>query len=205
MGSVAKPHAAVSKAFTLLEILLVMALLAILLSMHAGLHHSIREHTRHTRARAEIAILVAALERYRVHHGDYPLLTDPLRGYSVLFQALSEGARNSGLSKFRGLRVGKQNRNGVWEIIQEDLALNSPGDAKAFLDPWEMPYHYLYHTVSASEWLNPSFIIISEGSHINRSKPTLPDGFTELSRTGYFPDSLPAESPGWIIHPEVAR
>ena len=61
-----------SHAFTLLELLTVMAILAILGGIGLGVIRSTKQRTNITRAKAELSLLVQALEDYRRHYGDYP-------------------------------------------------------------------------------------------------------------------------------------
>jgi len=58
--------------FTLLELLTVMAIVAILASIAAGTMRGARQRAAVARAKSELALLVQALEEYKRHYGDYP-------------------------------------------------------------------------------------------------------------------------------------
>lgn len=66
------------RAFTLIELLIVLGLMAMLGGILLGAGRSVFETGRRTQARAELAVLSAALEAYRVAHGDYPLSLEAL-------------------------------------------------------------------------------------------------------------------------------
>ena len=72
-----------SPAFTLTELLVVLALVAALsgVLVRAGRH--VFETGRVASARAELAVLSAALDQYRSAHGDYPPSLDALGGGAV--------------------------------------------------------------------------------------------------------------------------
>src|SRR4051812_7250343 len=66
-------------AFTLLELLAVIALIAILAGLVVGVGRRAVEVGQVARAKAELAALAAALEAYKRAHGDYPRTDDPAR------------------------------------------------------------------------------------------------------------------------------
>ncbi len=66
------------RGFTLLELLVVIALIAILASLLLGGGRYAFESGRLSRTRAELAAWSAALEAYRAGHGDYPRTLDML-------------------------------------------------------------------------------------------------------------------------------
>lgn len=58
--------------FTLLELIVVMAILAILAGLGAGGYRLARRSAKEGQAKAEIELLRTALEEYRVEYGRYP-------------------------------------------------------------------------------------------------------------------------------------
>jgi len=58
--------------FTLLELIVVVAILAVLAGLGAGGYRLARRSAKEGRARAEIELLRTALEEYRVEYGRYP-------------------------------------------------------------------------------------------------------------------------------------
>src|SRR5690349_18348048 len=66
-------------AFTLLELLAVIGVIAVLTGLVLGAGRRASEAGEVARARAELAVLTAALESYRIAHGDYCRTDDPAR------------------------------------------------------------------------------------------------------------------------------
>jgi prepilin-type N-terminal cleavage/methylation domain-containing protein len=65
-------HPRRSHAFTLLELLTVMAIMAILASITFGVIRSTKQRANIARTKSELTLLVQALEEYKRHYGDYP-------------------------------------------------------------------------------------------------------------------------------------
>lgn len=64
------------KAFTLIEILVVVAIIAILAAVVLASFSRARDNAQFARARAEFKELANALELYKIDHGDYPADVD---------------------------------------------------------------------------------------------------------------------------------
>jgi prepilin-type N-terminal cleavage/methylation domain-containing protein len=65
-----------SAAFTLIELVIVIAIIAILASLVLAAAHNVQVKGARSRAEAEIAALGAALESYKADNGDYPSNSD---------------------------------------------------------------------------------------------------------------------------------
>lgn len=157
-----------SRAFTLIELLTVIAIIAVLAAIVIGAGRRAAETGKIARTKAELAALSTALEAYKRQYGDYPRTDDARQ----LLQAL----------------VGRldPNRNALTTNgrVLLDLALfttDPSGDpltntALQLVDPWEQAYVYVYKS-PASGWTNPSFVLYSIG----------PDGqaATNLNSGGY--------------------
>ena len=152
--------------FTVLELLLVVALVAVLSGMMLGAGRYAQNAGRVSRATAELSALAAALESYRLAYGDYPRTDQSAR----LLQAL----------------VGRRGPEGdpiaARPIIESArFTVTGGGDpflneASELLDPWGAPYGYAYK--SALPWTNPSYVLYSSG----------PDGLAAAALlTGGFP------------------
>src|SRR5882672_9299438 len=61
-----------TSAFTLIELLTVIAIIAILAGMSIGIVRGSKQRASLARAKSELAVLAQALEDYRRHYGDYP-------------------------------------------------------------------------------------------------------------------------------------
>ena len=160
-------------AFTLIELLTVIAIIAVLSGLMLGVGRRTIETGRIARAKAELASLGAALESYKRHYGDYPQTENP----DVLLQSL----------------IGKRGPTG--SVIDAraliDLAhfaTHSNLDpfttnAAQCVDSWGQPYRYAYK--SSAPWTQPGFILFSCG----------PDGaYAELLSGGRVDDSAAANS-----------
>jgi type II secretion system protein G len=65
-----------TRAFTLIELLIVIAIISILLTTVLSASRGVQEKGRRSRAEAEIAAVGAALESYKADNGDYPINTN---------------------------------------------------------------------------------------------------------------------------------
>src|SRR3954463_11516200 len=60
------------RGFTIIELLGVLVVIAVLIGMSLGMLRAAKQRAAISRARAELAALTTALERYKSHYGDYP-------------------------------------------------------------------------------------------------------------------------------------
>lgn len=153
-----------TSAFTLVELLLVIGVIAILSAIMLTIGSSAVEKGREVRARAELAALSAGLESYRRAYGDYPRVNRA----DLLLQSL----------------IGKRGPTGA-ELCGPsfiDVAhFTIEGDRDPFvdttarmLDPWGEAYRYEYK--SSGAWTRPDFALSSAGRD-QRSAALLTTGF----------------------------
>ena len=69
---IATPKKIASKAFTLVELLIVIAIIAILASLVLAAAGGVQKKGARSRAEGEIAAIVAAMESFKADNGDYP-------------------------------------------------------------------------------------------------------------------------------------
>ena len=149
------------KAFTLVELLTVMAVIAILAAITFGISAGVYERQARTKAQAELSSLASALEAYRSEHGAYPEApgTDWNANAVILFDALT------GQIEPDGDAITPRGRAFV-DISKYDLETEgSDGDIpdeSRFLDPWGNPYAYQYDPDPAS-WERFGFVLYSPG------------------------------------------
>lgn len=155
-------------AFTLLELLAVITLIAVLAGLVLGVGRRASESGKSARARAELAALSAALENYRRLHGDFPQTDDEPR----LLQSLI-GKRGP-----TGLAV---NGRAMLELARFTTAgaLDPFSNAAAeLIDPWGQPYVYAYKK-PASGWTNSGYVLHSAGPDGRDSAALQPGGFVD--------------------------
>lgn len=122
-----RSHPQLSPGFTLIEVLVVIAVVAVLAAITLSISGGAREKAAQDRARSELAVLSTALERYRAVYGSYP---QDEQNPVALFQALSGTRTPSGAIDDRAPF-----------ITAAGLVLNDTADA--IVDPWNQPYGYV--------------------------------------------------------------
>lgn len=175
-------------AWTLLEILMVMAIIAILAAMSFGIATGSRRRAAIARTEIELGVLSAALEAYRSHYGDYPWIPNPLpSGLSdnseVLFNALvgKLGPRGAILKT----SVSGDSGRGFVDLSRFNLVSEASADlptaaggvvSNSFVDPWGNPYSYFYRDEAAENlWVTQHYLLFSSGPDVNSVYPTSPD------------------------------
>jgi len=160
------------RAFTLLEILVALALVVALTGLGLGAIVALRERAAVVQTRADLAVLTLALASYQSRHGEFPAgELDPVAGSRALFRALNEeDGANEGTGR-RGMVDPGRLRSGPWTDGQ--------ASAEVFLDPWGRPYRYCSQATSepgeisaAGAALESTYTLLSAG----------PDGRATLSR-----------------------
>jgi len=139
------------RAFTLVELLTVIAIMAVLSGFALALGFSTGEVGRASRAQAEMASIAGALEAYRRSFGNYPQTADP----GELLQAL----------------IGRRGPTGGAILVRPlvelaDLVTSEEFDpfansAARLIDPWGRPYYYSYK--EPASWTQPGFVLFSSG------------------------------------------
>jgi general secretion pathway protein G len=147
------------------ELLVVLAVLAVLATIIPRVGDGVRERARLDRARGELAALAEALERYRAAHGDYPRVREGEDDALRLWRALEgldlpDGRRASAP---RALLAG-----GVFELGDPGSLRPLGGTevpvAAVYLDPWGQPYRYAYRRGAAdATWRRAGFLLLSTG------------------------------------------
>jgi type II secretory pathway pseudopilin PulG len=160
-----------TSAFTILELLVAMALIALLFGIGLRTMRGSKQRTAIGRAKAEMAALAQALEAYKNHYGDYPqtggmaqatpAVTSDIatsQAQCALFNALlgvyaptdfsttRNGPTFVELSKFRV----EETRDYTNRVSTNSLGVATgnppakPRVASSFLDPWGNRYQYYY-------------------------------------------------------------
>ena len=151
-----------SPGFTLLEVLVVIAVVAVLAAITLSISGGAREKAAQDRARSELAVLSTALERYRSVYGSYPQDEQDPEG---LLLALSGTRTPSGATDDRAPF-----------ITLAGLVLNATADA--IVDPWGQPYGYVPFRSGARQ----GFRLYSMGPDGKDLPPTKSGGVDESAK-----------------------
>ena len=169
----ARSHAA--RAFTLLELLIVVALVAGLTGLVLGVGRRAADASRGARAQAELAVLAGALEDYRAAMGDYPRTDDA----AALLQALV-GRRDPTGRALDPVRAPwfDAARFHIARPEAPEVSCDPASDPRAVLfDPWGRPYRYAFK--SGTPWTNPAFVLSSAGPDGEDAPALLAGGFVD--------------------------
>lgn len=138
-----------NRAFTLIEVLVVISIIAILAGMTLGVGGPMMEKAKRSRTQGEIAAIESALERYKIDNGSYPIAeqypnletdgnpqeTTYIVTGEALFQALGgrknhkEKAENQVYLEVKQSQVDKESRT-------------SSSSNTYLVDPWGFAYGY---------------------------------------------------------------
>lgn len=160
------------RAFTLLELLAVIAIIAVLCGLVLGVGRRSIATGQVARAKSELAALAVALEEYRRICGDYPRTG----AGDALLQSLigRQGPLGDSVSLRSVVDVGR---------LFTDAHLDPFSNPSAVLiDPWGRPYRYCYKT--QSPWTNSCFVLYSTGPDGRDSAALTAGGFADPSQAG---------------------
>ena len=150
-------------AFTLIELLTVISVIAILAAITFGISAGVYQRQARTKAQAELSALASALESYRAQYGSYPEADgtgwDGANAH-VLYRALTgqiepDGTENTPKKK-AFVDISKFD-------LDKDESTGTFSDDNAFVDPWGKPYVYQFDPDS-SNWNRFGFLLFSRGA-----------------------------------------
>jgi prepilin-type N-terminal cleavage/methylation domain-containing protein len=174
------------KAFTLIELLTVIAIIGILSAITFGVVKGVGEHGKITRATSELASLSTALESYKQYYGDYPWVgldahDDQIDPKEIGFNP-SVGDRAYNLFRALNGRYAPQrlvsNNNGVLQRQIDNNGTTKNKYARSFIQPADFSLERSYPTVDAPT-----------------GQPVMPDA--DESRTADDPDFVNALLDPW--------
>ena len=118
-----------TSAFTLIEVLVVIAIIAILASLILAISGNVQETAGRKRAESEIAAVSAALEKYKLEYGTYPE---------------GDGGDNSTKEMLKAL-LNENGRPFIEQLKAFEITDASNGsyyNNNRLIDPFGNPYHY---------------------------------------------------------------
>lgn len=138
-------------AFTLIELLAVIAIIGILAAITFGLARGVQERAGIGKARVEIASIAQSLEAYRVKYGDYPQTPSA----ATMLQCLigKRGPTGAAISDKPLIEMDR------FSTINDLDPFTST--SAVLMDPFGKAYNYAYKT--GGSWKNPSFVLYSGG------------------------------------------
>ena len=176
-----------ARAFTLIELLTVISIIAILSAISLNVVKGVKERSSVGLAKAEMAALSQALEMYKLQYGDYP--QTGMSADTVAIPATTPSSSNVQYRFFNAL-AGKYGptlasitsgkcfvdlaRFSLFskEAVDMPTPTGSTPVANAFLDPWGQTYVYYYKTAGSSTWTSPTYVLFSVGPDGINTDPT---------------------------------
>lgn len=194
-------------AFTLVEILIVIAIIGILVGLTFAIAGPVMVSISKTKAKSQIQKISLALNDFKSRYGEYPmaengggddtwqrLLIDSMRGDKIL-------VRRNGRLSMVSYKEGRTNAEILPFLALGEFTLDEEDDidtATKILDPWENPYQYRYKTISNgkpdSRWDAPTFLLISAGPDFNDPVETSDYFVGDMETTGLFETDSTSES-----------
>ena len=170
------------KAFTLIEILIVVGILALLMGLTTQMLSTVSANQGRAKARTDMALIASALESFASKYGGYPRVnagSDEKKAAADLYKCLAgKMVLRVDDGQIIMSDVGTA-RKPVLEVSK--LTIADPTDQFAqnvdpekngvyFCDPWSEPYLYFFDTTSYvtneenTSWRSPSFVLLSKGA-----------------------------------------
>ena len=193
-------------AFTLIELLAVMAIILALTGLGVATISGAKQRAALARAKSELALLAQALEDYKRHYGDYPqtgaaaqasaAVTATIaatQAQALLFNALTGVyAPTNFTARVTGpvfVDVSKFTVEGTLNTATFAVPVGLPPTkvpvASSFLDPWGNRYLYYYKRATpppaggqpvTSTWLASAFVLYSAGPDGAQTPPNVTTG-----------------------------
>lgn len=177
-------------AFTLIELLAVVAVVIILTGITFGIKKGVVNTQARTQAQAELAMIAQALEEFKLAYGDYPIISldgDPTTGSAnaknLMYALVGYGkqgwqevtdSENNTTKQYQFDQVKSGNAKRFIDPSRLNYAGNkgfvAPGEDDdgdlisdtSLVDPWQQPYVYVYNKGKTS-WDNTGYVLFSKG------------------------------------------
>lgn len=176
------------QAFTLIELLMVIAVILILAGITFGITRGVQNAQARTRAKAELASIAQSLEQFKSTNGDYPWVRGEPEEFAKALLGWMEFERSDNGARFVEKDSDDVPPGGPKSFI-DPTKLNFTGALPdtpdqvpqiEFIDPWGNAYIYLYKDSAAGEWNNFGYVLYSSGAD-GRDTPVDDDGILEQS------------------------
>ena len=182
--------------FTLVELLVVIAVIAILATISFGLFKAANNGRNKSKSMGEIQAIAMASQNYRKTYGDFPCcqsgaderfrrdLLDQLTGRKVIrvvtpgspptLLGYRDPALPGGTSRQKRsfLSLGDVTTNNDSQLAAEDWQGGNPA-CREFVDAWGNPYDYRYRVLSSEAlykvWKSPNYLLVSCSVNFNEA------------------------------------
>jgi general secretion pathway protein G len=152
-------------AFTLIELLAVITIIGILAGLTLGAAGAVRRHGATSTAKAEVAALQAACDRYFADYNSYPTTTNSMPDPSSDYSPITSTYTNAGQALFTNL-VGSARLSVAPSSKRyfepKPAMVNTTPTPNIFIDPWGYIYGYNCSTNNNGTW-NPPLIWSTAG------------------------------------------
>ena len=124
LKAVSRSPKATLRAFTIIELLTVIAIISALAALTLGVGHYAREKAKTSHTKAEMALIENALERYKSDNGAYPAGDNSTTSSIAIYQALVTGSKT------------------YMTFAADRLQTNIPLNSNSIIDDFGRPYYY---------------------------------------------------------------
>tara|TARA_R100000027_G_scaffold60818_4_gene51755 strand:- start:18807 stop:19343 length:537 start_codon:yes stop_codon:yes gene_type:complete len=154
-------------AFTLVELLTVIAVIAILAAISFGITTGVYQRQARTEAEAELAGIATALESYRKQYGTYPITSDE----EEMLQALANRLKWVDESTTEEIDSGRPFLDpGKFDVSGLSDGDDFDGDGQLLVDPWGNEYQYEFSV--GNSWKRFGYVLYSNGPDGTSVAPT---------------------------------
>ncbi|MDR1458098.1 MAG: hypothetical protein LBI37_01025 [Puniceicoccales bacterium] len=155
--------------FTIIEVVVAIGLLMLMYATLGRAGSIYKEHVLKNRVIVDLVGLVAAIEKYKEIHGDYPRLLSHIsteENSKILWAALRGSIDPFGVSIPANSPNSAQGDGKRSNLVSSKIKEANSGTGMKFVDQFGRDYLYYYATrsdVNNSIWTRDSFLLISTG------------------------------------------
>ncbi|MDR2981309.1 MAG: prepilin-type N-terminal cleavage/methylation domain-containing protein [Puniceicoccales bacterium] len=203
-------------AFTLIELLTVIAIIGILAAAFFAIGKGVVAAQNTGRARGDITTMKQALEAFKKSYSEYPMISGGSSDSKAWQQALHDCLTGTKVLKRKDNQIQlldyQSARNDTSKTAQKksflseaNIAVDDPNNqtTAVFVDPWSNPYEYRYATISggsvSTQWERPDYLLICAGAEYNEPTTTADYFMGSMESDGkvpsnYFDDKYRADN-----------
>jgi prepilin-type N-terminal cleavage/methylation domain-containing protein len=141
-----------TRSFTLIELMAVVAVIAILAGLVLGGAGAVRQRAARGQAKAEVAAIEAGLSRYQMDFGAYPAATNITTGnneYNHYSTSSYPAAGQTLFTNLWGAATYATNTSGGKQYLNVKPSMVNTSGVNYFIDPWGYAYGYYWSGTSS--------------------------------------------------------